>query len=158
LPLVVSPCILADEPRIPADWSERWIEIQGLCPLMQVFDMPTSVRFYRDVLGFEVEQTSHPGENFSWALLRRGGAELMLNTAYEDDARPPAPDSARIAAHDDTRLYMGCEDLDAACLHLRAHGVDVGEPKVQAYGMKQLSFSDPDGFGLCLQWPTGAED
>jgi hypothetical protein len=30
----------------------------GLTPLVQVFDMPTSVRFYRDVLGFEVVSTS----------------------------------------------------------------------------------------------------
>ena len=30
------------------------IEIRGMAPLFQVFDMPTSVAFYRDVLGFEV--------------------------------------------------------------------------------------------------------
>src|SRR6202030_1123720 len=39
------------------------------------------------------------------------GVELMLNTAYEEDARPPAPDSARIAAHDDTAILLrvpGC--------------------------------------------------
>lgn len=30
--------------------------IQGLCPLMQVFDMPTSLAFYRDLLGFQVVQ------------------------------------------------------------------------------------------------------
>jgi len=28
----------------------------------------------------------------------------MLNTAYEEDARPPAPDPARFAAHDDACL------------------------------------------------------
>ena len=30
------------------------IEVRGVCTLIQVFDMPTSVRFYRDVLGFEI--------------------------------------------------------------------------------------------------------
>jgi len=30
------------------------IEVRGV----QVFDMPTSVRFFRDVLGFEVVQTT----------------------------------------------------------------------------------------------------
>ena len=30
------------------------IETRGLVPLLFVFDMPTSLRFYRDVLGFEV--------------------------------------------------------------------------------------------------------
>jgi catechol 2,3-dioxygenase-like lactoylglutathione lyase family enzyme len=33
-------------------------DIRGVAPLLQVFDMPTSVRFYRDKLGFEVVSTS----------------------------------------------------------------------------------------------------
>jgi catechol 2,3-dioxygenase-like lactoylglutathione lyase family enzyme len=130
------------------------IQIQGLCPLFQVFDMPASIRFYRDVIGFEVVQTSGDGETFDWALLRAGDAELMLNTAYEADARPPAPDPARVAAHDDTALFLGCEDLDAAFLHLRAHGLAVNEPTVRGYGMKQLYVRDPDGYALCFQWPA----
>jgi glyoxylase I family protein len=36
------------------------IEIRGMAPLLQVFDMPTSLAFYRDVLGFKVESTSKP--------------------------------------------------------------------------------------------------
>ncbi len=79
------------------------IEIRGMAPLLQVFDMHTSIAFYRDVLGFEVVTTSTPrGEHFDWALLKLNAVELMLNTAYEDDARPPVPDPARIAAHDHT--------------------------------------------------------
>ena len=27
------------------------IEVQGVAPLVQVFDMPRSIRFYRDLLG-----------------------------------------------------------------------------------------------------------
>ena len=129
------------------------IEIRGMAPLLQVFDMPTSIAFYREVLGFEVATTSNPrGEHFDWALLRLQGVELMLNTAYEQDVRPPAPDRFRIAAHDDTCLYFGCPDVDAAYEHLRGRGVDVKEPKVALYGMKQLYLSDPDGYSLCFQW------
>lgn len=43
------------------------IEVQGVCALLQVFDMPTSVRFYRDVLGFEIAETSaRDGDPFDW--------------------------------------------------------------------------------------------
>ena len=28
------------------------IAVRGVCPLLQVFDMPTSLRFYRDIFGF----------------------------------------------------------------------------------------------------------
>lgn len=129
------------------------IEIRGLAPLLQVFDMPTSIKFYRDVLGFEVVTTSTPrGEHFDWALLRLNGSELMLNTAYEQDERPPAPDPARTAAHEDASIYFGCPDVDAAYAHIRARGVSVKEPKVAFYGMKQLYLRDPDGYTLCFQW------
>ena len=30
------------------------IEVRGVCTLLQVIDMPTALRFYRDVLGFEI--------------------------------------------------------------------------------------------------------
>jgi catechol 2,3-dioxygenase-like lactoylglutathione lyase family enzyme len=128
------------------------LKIEGVCPLLAVFDMPKAIAFYRDVLGFEVVATSRPGNDFDWALLRHDGAELMLNTAYERDERPPFPDPACVAAHADTTLYFGCRDLDAAYEHLRARGLDVKRPVIRDYGMKQLSLEDPDGYGLCLQW------
>ena len=130
------------------------IEIRGMAPLLQVFDMPTSIRFYRDVLGFEVVGTSEPGDDCDWALLSHHGVQIMLNTAYERDARPPAPDPARIAAHDDTALFFGLEDLDGAYAYLLSKNVDAERPKVAPYGMKQLYLKDPDGYGLCFQWPA----
>jgi hypothetical protein len=38
------------------------IEIRGMAPLLQVFDMTASIVFYRDVLGFQVKSTSSPGK------------------------------------------------------------------------------------------------
>ena len=134
------------------------IEVRGLVPLVQVFDMPTSLRFYRDLLGFEVANTSAPGDDCDWALLRCGGAELMLNTAYESDQRPPAPDPARVASHADTGLFFGCPDVDVAYAHLRDKGLNVKAPAVAPYGMKQLYLKDPDGYELCFQWPAKPGD
>lgn len=131
------------------------LEVSGLTPLLQVYDMPTSVRFYRDVLGFEIMSTSPVlGEDrFHWALLRLGNAELMLNTAYEfDDERPAKPDHARTAAHDDTGLFFGCPDVDAAYKELSSKGVKVKAPSITGYGMKQMYLRDPDGYALCFQW------
>jgi catechol 2,3-dioxygenase-like lactoylglutathione lyase family enzyme len=134
------------------------IELRGVVPLVQVYDMPTSVHFYRDKLGFTVVTTSPPlgGEDrFHWCLLRLGEAELMLNTAYEsDEERPVPPDPARTAAHNDTCVYLSYPDVDAAYAELRAKGVSVLPPTVAPYGMKQLPLQDPDGYVLCLQWPA----
>ena len=130
------------------------INLHGMTPLLQVFDMPASLKFYCDVLGFEIVQTDSntTPPNHNWVWLRRNDIDLMLNTAYEPDARPPAPDPRRIASHGDTVLFIGAPDVDAVYAHFRAKGIDVKEPKVAPYGMKQLSVRDPDGYELCFQW------
>ena len=131
------------------------IEVHGICTLLQVFDMPTSVRFYRDVLGFEVVRTSEREEDqFDWGLLRLNDVELMLNTAYEQAHRPAQPDLARVAGHHDTCLYFGCSDVDAIYHHLRACSIDAKEPTIAPYGMQQLYVHDPDGYELCFQCPA----
>lgn len=132
------------------------IAIEGGAPLIQVFDMPRTIAFWR-FLGFEVAMSSGEAgdDDVDWVLLRHGGCELMLNTMYERGARPAAPDPARVAAHADTCLFLGCRDLDAAYTELRARGVAAEPPVVRPYGMRQLSFSDPDGYGVCLQWRAG---
>ena len=130
------------------------IEIQGMAPLIQVFDMPTSLRFYRDILGFEVTNDSGRGDLSDWVMLQRGDSVLMLNTRYEADFRPAAPDPAVATAHHDTCLYLGCPNVDAAFAYLRESGLEIKPPKVAPYGMKQLYLHDPDGFGICFQWPV----
>jgi len=120
-----------------------------------VFDMPTSLRFYRDVLGFAEVAKSGQGDDVGWAWLRHGDAAVMLNTAYDVGERPATPDPARVAAHADTGLFLGCEDLDGAYAHLLAHGVKAEPPRVAPYGMRQLYATDPDGYSLRLQWPAG---
>ena len=133
------------------------LAVGSLTPLIQVFDMPASMAFYRDLLGFTLVSRSQPGDGdaFDWGLLRLGGATLMLNTAFEEDSRPPALEPSRQAAHADTTLYFECPDVDDAYAYLREKGVRVSPPKVAPYGMRQLYVTDPDGYVLCFQCPEG---
>lgn len=132
------------------------ISLEGIAPLLQVFDMPRSVAFYRDVLGFEIAASSpsRGQDDFDWALLRLDGVELMLNTTYESDRRPPEPDPRRVAAHGDTALFFGCPDLDATYSYLRGKGVGLEPPVLTSYGMRQLHLTDPDGYAVCFQRPA----
>ncbi len=130
------------------------LDVRGVVPLIQVFDMPASLRFYRDHLGFEVAQRSGPEEDCGWVLLRLHGAAVMLNTAYERGERPAAPVGERIAAHADTGLFFDCPDVEGAYAQLLSRGLDVAPPVVRPYGMKQLYLTDPDGYCLCFQWPA----
>ncbi len=128
------------------------IEVRGLSPLLEVFDMPTSLGFYRDKLGFRVTGDSGQGDDSGWVMLQLGDATIMLNTSYDDGERPAAPETAGVAAHHDTCIYFGCPDVDAAYEHLRANGIEADPPKVAPYGMKQLYVTDPDNYNLCFQW------
>lgn len=136
------------------------LDVRGLTPLLQVYDMPTSIAFYRDKLGCTVKLTSPPlgQDRFHWALLELGNAQFMLNTAYEfDSERPVPPDPGRTAAHDDTCLYFSCPDPDAAYEAFRDKGVNVTAPAVAPYGMKQVYLHDPDGYSICFQWAANQE-
>lgn len=135
------------------------VAIKGMTPLLQVFDMATSLKFYCDVLGFEIvmsdANTSAPNHNWVW--LRLNGTDLMLNTAYEYDQRPQTADPRRVASHGDTALFFSAPDVDAVCDHLRSKEINVNEPKIAPYGMKQLYVRDPDGFELCFQWEANSQ-
>lgn len=127
--------------------------------MFEVFDMPASLAFYRDVLGMKIVEAAPPpskvaDDEFGWVWLQRDTTNLMLNSMFEEPTdRPPSADPARVAAHHDTTLYFGCSDVDGMYAYLRAKGITAEPPKVAPYGMKQLYVSDPDGFNVCFQWP-----
>ncbi len=135
------------------------MDIRGMCPLLQVFDMPTSLAFYCGVLGFEVKMSSAPVPDCDWVLLTLKGEEiLMLNTAYERDRRPQFPDAKRNAVHEDTSLYFSAPDVEVVYAHLCEKGIAAKKPKVAPYGMKQLYLRDPDGYTICFQWGATEEE
>ena len=131
-------------------------KLDSATPLLLVFDMIEAVGFYRDVLGFEVVAASPevetPEGRFShWVSLRRDGAELMLNTAYDSGERPPARDEVHWAGHADTALYLACADVDAAYAHVVAKGLAAPPPIMTPYGLKTFEVTDPDGYTLVFQ-------
>ncbi len=126
--------------------------VTGLAPLFQVWDMRASVAWYRDVLGFELLHTHEPEGHLYWAMLKLGGATLMLNAKFEDDKRPAQPPG--VTGREDVTLYMSCEDVDAAYEQIRAKWDKVKKPETAYYGMRQMYLNDPDGFELCFQHPA----
>jgi glyoxylase I family protein len=132
------------------------IEVAGMTPLIQVYDMNEALAFYRDVLGFRVSSDSGTvdtpeGRHFHWCSLQLGSVSLMLNSAYDEGERPAGRDAARQAAHADTGLFFDCADPNAVAAALQANGIATGEPRDAPYGMRQLYVTDPDGYQLCFQ-------
>lgn len=131
-------------------------KLTGVTPLLMVFDMVEAVQFYRDLLGFEVVGASPvvqtPEGRFShWVWLKRDGADVTLNTAYDAGERPAERDEVHWAGHADTWLYLACEDVDAAFAHVISKGIDAAPPAMTSYGRKTFQISDPDGYTLVFQ-------
>jgi glyoxylase I family protein len=133
------------------------IEIKGMTPLLQVYDMPTTLAFYRDILGFEMVSSSWPGDDADWTWLRWHGINLMFNTAYDKDERPDKPDWQRLGAHSDTSIYFGCPNIDTLYQYLLSKNVSVEPPHITKYEWKALTVRDPDNFLLIFHWPLENE-
>ncbi len=129
------------------------LDIRGVTPLLWVYDMPTSIRFYRDSLGFQVASTSAVlGEDrFDWAMIQAGQSRFMLNTIFETDEERPARPEPSNDSQRDAWLYFDCPDARAAYAALRDKGLDAQEPVLTYYGMNQVFLADPDGYRLCFQ-------
>jgi catechol 2,3-dioxygenase-like lactoylglutathione lyase family enzyme len=135
------------------------IEVHDICALLSVYDMPEAVRFYSELLGFELVsraptyETIDGVEHFHWCMLRNGSSCLMLNTEYDTGERPaerPVVEQQRLGVW----FFFGCPDLDEARRQLEVAGVACDGPKVASYGLRTLSFRDPDGHGITLQHPV----
>ena len=129
-------------------------DIRGIAPYIEVFDMPTSLHFYRDVLGFEKKMSSGEGDDVDWVLLELHGAILMLNTAYEKENRPAKPDPTRVKGHRDLAFYFDCKDIDDLYQYLIQKGLELKPPFITGYGWKAIHLHDPDHYGLCFHRPV----
>lgn len=128
--------------------------IKGMAPLVQVFDMPKAIHFYRDIIGFKLMQTSADTDDCDWCLLELNNIQLMLNTAYEKEYRPAIPDVTRIQHHADTALYFGAPDIDALYQYFVSKNISLKQPYITGYGFKAIDLEDPDGYHLCFHWPV----
>lgn len=132
------------------------IQLGGVAPLILVYDMKVCLDFYCRIVGFTLV-TGADAPDYTWALIRLNNVELMMEPIYPKGQRPELPDPLRTAHHRDTVLYFGCSNIDEAYESLRASGVQLDPPRIAPYGMKQLYFTDPDGYLLCFQFPASEE-
>lgn len=132
--------------------------LKGMTPYLEVFDMNASVEFYRDRLGFELlfaspEVETAEGRFSHFVRLGRDGFDLMLNTAYDSNERPPARTDARWAGCRHVALYIDCADVETLYAELSARGLVTKPPAQTGYGYLAFSARDPDGYGVVFQTP-----
>jgi len=104
-------------------------------PILQVADVPRSLGFYRDLLGFAVMYVFPAEGEPQFVSLAIDGGKLALGATDE-----PVQSAS-------TSLWLYADDVDAAVAHLREAGVRVvAEPADQPWGERVASVADPDGY------------
>lgn len=107
---------------------------------MMVADMEESIRFYTEVMGFEIESRHDPRPGLRIVLLRDEGDALVELIRDDNDPQPPGLYS----------VGMEVEDVHAAVEELRAKGARITmEPTPITVGT--LAFlEDPNGVRIAL--------
>lgn len=114
-----------------------------LTPMLRTPDLPGTLAFYRDVLGFEpVSGALEHG----WLAMRRDGAEVMLSglNDHEGDVAPAFTGS----------LYVNVADVDALWDAVRDHARICYTPETFAYGMREFAVYDNNGYLLQFGTPS----
>jgi uncharacterized glyoxalase superfamily protein PhnB len=112
--------------------------IFNMQPLLRVRDLPETIAFWRDVLGFRVDGV-FPEDAPTWCGMHSGNARIMFST--HDAVGEPALNGT---------LYLYPDDVDAVWEKLK-DVVPVVEPlHLTDYGMREFAIRDPNGFVLSL--------
>lgn len=114
-----------------------------LVPLLVCRDVPAAVRFYADVLGFEVRDRDDTVGASGFATMQAGSAVVMLaSPSYLPKA--PTVDGK----YPQSAYYFYVDDADALRAAVLAAGWPATECADRFYGLREFEVVDPEGHVL----------
>jgi catechol 2,3-dioxygenase-like lactoylglutathione lyase family enzyme len=133
--------------------------ISGISPFFIVDDVPATLSFYRDMLGFEVTFRGPTPDDEFFGMVSRDGATIMFMALGEivdgKEVRvEPVPNYKRKPAFS-VDAHVHVPDPDALAAELAARGVRFSVPLGDNHdGLRGFVIEDIDGRGLffgCLR-------
>jgi uncharacterized glyoxalase superfamily protein PhnB len=120
-----------------------------LTPNLIVRDVERSIRFYCDVLDFELDKHVPEKGPFVFASVRGGGVEIFLNereTAVEE-----YPEFGKVPIGGTLTLYLVMQGIDELYAEISANGQKILMPiETKFYGVREFAVADPDGYVITL--------
>lgn len=128
------------------------IEVGGVSPLFIVRDVPATLAFYRDKLGFEITfQGPEPNDIF-FGIVRRGRAMIMFKAVGVE----PVPNYTRDVKQGIARwdAYVHVPDPDALAAEFASRQVELSEPLMDTGdGLRGFELKDANGYVLFFGRP-----
>ena len=127
--------------------------ISGISPLFIVADVPATLSFYRDKLGFEVTFRGPAPDDEFFGIVRRDGATIMFKAlGVVSDGKEvvvePVPNYKRRPAFSND-AYLEVPDPDALAAEFASRGVPFSVPLTDSdEGLRGFVIEDLDGYGL----------
>ena len=127
--------------------------VSGISPLFIVADVPATLSFYRDMLGFEVTFRGPTPEDEFFGIVRRDEARIMFKAlgARVDGKEvivEPLPNYGREPAFS-LDAYLEVPDPEALAAEFAARGVVFSAPLTDSDdGLRGFVIKDLDGYGL----------
>jgi len=115
----------------------------SVTPNLVVRDLPKSLAFYRDVLGFTITMSVPDAAPYVFVGLERDGVPVFLNdmkAASED-----LPSMASTPPGGTATMFFIVTDVDALHEVVAMKAAVVMPLKTQFYGMREFAVTDPDG-------------
>lgn len=131
--------------------------LDGLVSILMCDDVPTSIAFYTDVLGFDVKNRMEDVGASGWAWLSHGSIDLML--ASPSYVPKPVKVEGRYPQHN---LYFYTSDVAALRSRVVESGCEATELEQRFYDMLEFEMVDPSGhvlvFGQDTREGSGDDD
>jgi uncharacterized glyoxalase superfamily protein PhnB len=125
-----------------------------LTPNLVVRDVERSIRFYCDVLDFELDKHVPEQPPFVFASVRGGGVEIFFNQHELVVKAYPAFKDVPIGGT--LTLYFAMQGVDELYEEVRSNGAKVVMPiETKVYGVREFAIADPDGYILTLAERVG---
>jgi catechol 2,3-dioxygenase-like lactoylglutathione lyase family enzyme len=105
-----------------------------------VGDVEQAIRFYTELLGFEVLSSAAP----AFADVQRGNLRLLLSGPASSAGRP-MPDGETPGPGGWNRIHFIVDDLESEVDRLRSNGATFRNDIVRGPGGKQILLLDPSG-------------
>ena len=121
-------------------------QFHGIQPVLPVSDVTRAARYFRDMLGFEIDFVA--GEPPSYARVKKGHERRHGDPVYIRLRQCSAPPDTARAWRGEIVIHVG-HDVDGLHDAYARRGVTIIEPPVsQPWGLREFAVREPDGHVL----------